>query len=69
MDSSSDHLIWTCIYPLLLNVIGHLRTSSHQLEIEGGRYARIPLEERISQLCQQGVESEEHYVTVVPFMK
>ena len=38
------------------------RTSSHQLEIEVGRYTRIPLEERICQLCHQGVESEEHRV-------
>ena len=48
-------------YPLR-SVIGQLQTSSHQLEIEVGRYARIPLEERICQLCNQGVESEEHYV-------
>ena len=48
-------------YPLH-SVIGQLRTSSHQLEIEVGRYARIPLEERIRQLCHQGVTSEEHDV-------
>ena len=48
---------------------GQLQTSSHQLEIEVGRYTRIPLEERIYQLCHQGVESEEHYVIVVSFMK
>ena len=34
-------------------VIGKLRTWSHQLEIEIGRYARIPLEERICHLCPQ----------------
>ena len=32
------------------------------VRIEVGRYARIPLEERICQLCQQGVESEDHYI-------
>ena len=46
----------------LRSVIGQLRTSSHQLHIEVGRYTRLPLEERICQLCHQGVESEEHYV-------
>ena len=46
----------------LRSVIGQLRTSSHQLEIEVGRYTRIPVEERICQLCHQEVESEEHYV-------
>ena len=51
------HLSYT-----LRNVIGQLRTLSHQLEIEVGRYTWIPLEERICQLCHQGVESEEHYL-------
>ena len=48
------------IYPsyALHNVIGQLQASSHQLEIEVGRYTRIPLEE----FCHRGVESEEHYV-------
>ena len=44
------------------SVIGQLRTSSHKFEIDVGKYAQIPLEERICQLCHQGVESEEHYV-------
>ena len=47
---------------VLRSVIGQLRTSSHQLQIEVSRYTRLPLEERICQLCHQGVESEEHYV-------
>ena len=42
--------------------IAQLQTSSHQLEIEVGRYAQIPLEERICQLPYQGVEIEENYV-------
>ena len=46
----------------LRSVIGQLRTSSHQLQIEVGRYTWLPLEERICQLCHQGVESKEHYV-------
>ena len=47
---------------VLHSVIGQLRTSSHRLEIEVGRYTRIPLEERICQLCHQGLESDEQYV-------
>ena len=35
----------------LRSVIGQLQTSSHQLELEVGRYIWIPLEERICQLC------------------
>ena len=46
----------------LHNVISQLRTSSHQIEIEVGRYARMPLEERICQLYHQGAESQERYV-------
>ena len=42
--------------------IGQLRVSSHQLEIEAGRAARIPRAERICRLCQEEVESEEHHV-------
>ena len=49
------------------HMIGQLRTSSHQIEIEVVRYTQIPLEERIRQLYHPGVESEEHYVTVVSF--
>ena len=33
-------------------VIGQLRTSSHQLKIETGRYMRVPPEERICQICR-----------------
>ena len=46
----------------LRSVIGQLWTSSHQLELEVGRYTQIPLEERICWLCHQGVESKEQYV-------
>ena len=46
----------------LHSVIERQRTSSKQLEIRVGRYAGIPIEERICQLCHQRMESEEHYV-------
>ena len=46
----------------LRGVRRQLRPSSHQLQIEVGRYTKIPLEENICQLCHQEVESEEHYV-------
>ena len=43
------------LFYALHSVIGQLRTSSHQLQIEVGRYTQIPLEERLCQLCHQGV--------------
>ena len=53
----------------LCSGIGQLQTSSHQLD-EVGRYAQLPLEERIYQLFHEGVEAEEHYVChMVFFMK
>eukprot|EP00250_Pteridium_aquilinum_P019422 c24426_g1_i1 orf=1306-2640(+) len=42
--------------------IGQIRTSSHQLEIETGRYRGIPPEERICQMCHTEPETEEHYI-------
>ncbi|MCO5553995.1 hypothetical protein L7F22_007521 [Adiantum nelumboides] len=47
-------------------VIGQLRVSSHQLAIEWGRAQGIPREERICQICQTEVESEEHMVIRCP---
>ncbi|MCO5610717.1 hypothetical protein L7F22_064958 [Adiantum nelumboides] len=47
-------------------VIGQLRVSSHQLAIERGRAQGIPREERICQICQTEVESEEHMVIRCP---
>ena len=44
-------------------VIGQLCTSSHQLEIETGRYTRVPPEERICQICWHEPETEEHYIS------
>ena len=50
------------IFYAMCSVTGKLQTSSHLLLIEVGRYTRIPLEERICQLCNQGVGSEKHHV-------
>ena len=47
---------------MLRSVIGQMQTSSQQLQIEVGRYARISLEERICQLRHQEVESEEQNI-------
>lgn len=44
------------------SAIGQIRTSSHQLRIETGRYTYIAREDRICELCHQEVESEEHYI-------
>lgn len=46
--------------------IGQLRASSHTLEIEAGRAARVPREQRLCRLCHTEVESEEHYVCRCP---
>ena len=63
IDSSSGHLIWTYIYPIRVaqcdRAVANFITS---ISNEVGRYAQIPLEEKTFQLCQQGVEFEEHYV-------
>ena len=54
----------------LRSVIGQLRTSSHQLEIEVGKYTRIPLEERICQcVIKHWNPKNTMFVTVVSFMK
>ena len=45
----------------LHSVIGKLRISSNQLEMDIGRCAYKPLEEWIWQLCHWGMESEECY--------
>lgn len=42
--------------------IGQLRVSSHQLEIEARRAARVPRAERICRLCREEVETEDHFV-------
>ena len=42
--------------------VGQLRVSSHQLEIEASRARCVPRAERICRLCQEEIESEEHYV-------
>ena len=42
--------------------IGQIRTSSHQLEIEFGRFQGIPPEDRLCKLCGIEPETELHYV-------
>ena len=42
--------------------IGQIRTSSHQLEIEFGRFQGIPPEDRLCKLCGTEPETELHYV-------
>ncbi|MCO5586104.1 hypothetical protein L7F22_040043 [Adiantum nelumboides] len=46
--------------------IGQLRVSSHQLEIESGRAARVPREARICRLCRQEVECASHFICRCP---
>ena len=45
----------------LCNVIGSLKPSLHQLEIEIERYAHNLMEEQICQQCHWVLESEKHY--------
>ncbi|MCO5608681.1 hypothetical protein L7F22_062895 [Adiantum nelumboides] len=47
-------------------VIGQLRVSSHQLEIERGRARGLPRDERICPICHTEVESEEHFMVRCP---
>ena len=42
--------------------IGQLRPWSHQLEIEVGRVAGIPITEQVCKICREEVENEEHFV-------
>ena len=48
------------------SAIGQIRTSSHNLEIETGRFRGIQGEERICQLCRIEPETEEHHVCCCP---
>ena len=47
-------------------VIGQLRVSSHQLEIENGRANGVPREERICRLCQIEIDNEYHFTCKCP---
>ena len=42
--------------------IAKFRLSDHDLEIEKGRYARVPKPERICKLCRESVEDESHFL-------
>ena len=42
------------------------RISSHQLEIECGRYRKIPASQRICKLCNLEVEDELHFLLECP---
>ncbi|KAH7434041.1 hypothetical protein KP509_07G098200 [Ceratopteris richardii] len=42
--------------------IGQLRTSSHQLEIEIGRFRGVPSDSKICRLCHLEPETELHYI-------
>ena len=46
--------------------IGQIRTSSHQLRIETGRYSGLPADARICLLCHMEPETELHYTCHCP---
>ena len=45
-----------------ISTFAKIRISCHKLHIEEGRYRKIPLQERICQLCSVKVEDEKHFV-------
>ena len=46
------------------------RTSSHDLEIEKGRYNRIRREDRLCKLCNLNqIETEYHFLLICPFYR
>ena len=45
-----------------ISTFAKIRISCHKLHIEEGRYRKIPLQERICQLCNVEVEDEKHFV-------
>ena len=47
-------------------VIGQLRVSSHQLEIENGRANGVLREERICRICHIEIEDEYHFTCKCP---
>ena len=48
------------------NALSKLRTSSHGLEIERGRYNNIEKDQRICKLCKTDIETEIHFVLKCP---
>ncbi|MCU7800554.1 MAG: reverse transcriptase family protein [gamma proteobacterium symbiont of Lucinoma myriamae] len=45
-----------------ITTFAKLRLSSHKLQVEEGRYKKIPLQQRICQLCNTDIEDECHFV-------
>jgi hypothetical protein len=48
------------------NILSKFRISSHNVEIEKGRYMNIPAEQRICRLCKLDVENEIHFLLECP---
>ncbi len=49
------------------SILSRLRTGSLPLEIETGRYKKVPLDERICKLCQESIEDEIHFIVDCQF--
>ena len=58
MDTHLSHGIWCAI--------GQIRTSSHNLEIETGRFRGIRAKDRICQLCRIEPKTELHHICLCP---
>ena len=50
------------------NALSKLRTSSHDLEIERGRYLNIEKKQRQCKLCNNDIETEFHFVLKCPIL-
>ena len=50
----------------LRKCVAKFRCSDHKLEVEIGRHKKQRLEERICQICYQGVETELHLLQECP---
>ena len=46
--------------------IARLWSGTFPITVETGRYRGIPLESRLCPVCKNGVETEEHFLTVCP---
>ena len=49
-----------------ISTFAKIRISCHKLLIEEGRYRKIPLQERICQLCRTDIEDEKNFVLSCP---
>lgn len=52
-----------------ISTFAKIRISCHKLFIEEGRYRKIPIQERICQLCHTDIEDEKHFILSCPILE